>query len=91
VNLAGFRARFPEFKTALDPLVQSVLDAAALETNVEELGNAFDEAHGLLAAHKLAISPFGQSARMVNKDGMTTYESERKAVMTRAIVTLRVS
>jgi hypothetical protein len=32
-------------------------------------------------AHKLAISPFGRNARLVNDTGETTYWSEYKRIM----------
>ena len=83
--LAAFRIRFGEFETAADPLVQACLDAAATELNAAEIGAPFDEAHGLLAAHKLAISPYGRAARMLNDDGKSTYEIEFCAVMARAV------
>lgn len=91
MNLAQFRSRFPEFRTAQDAPVQAALDAAALETNATELGSVYDEAHGLLAAHKLAISPFGTNARMVDESGTTSYERERRAVMARTVVSVVVT
>lgn len=91
MTLVQFRARFPEFETALDPFVQAALDGAASETSAGELGTAYDEAHGLLAAHKLAMSPYGQSARLINDDGRTTYELQREGVVARAIVKVAVS
>jgi hypothetical protein len=57
MNLATFRVQYPEFKSALDPFVQAFLDAAAREINPTELGEAYDNAHGLLTAHKLASRP----------------------------------
>jgi hypothetical protein len=91
MNLATFRVQYPEFKSALDPFVQAFLDAAAREINPTELGEAYDNAHGLLTAHKLAISPFGKQARMVNEDGRTTYENEYDAVLRRSVLALAVS
>lgn len=73
-----------------DPVVQLVLDLAARELNAMELGSAYDEAHGLLAAHKLAISPHGRAARLVDDKGKTTYENEFAAVVLRAVVPLTV-
>lgn len=89
MDLAGFRARFPEFRTAPDAVVTAALTAAAGETSTD-FGDSYDEAHGLLAAHKLAISPFGQSARMVSDKGETTYQRERDAVMARMIAPIAV-
>lgn len=88
--LAAFRTRFGEFETATDPQVQAVLDAAASELNATEIGAPYDEAHGLLAAHKLAISPYGRAARMLNDDGKSTYEEEFSKVMARAVPSLTV-
>lgn len=84
MTLANFRIRFPEFTTAGDTLVQACLDASALETSSESLGLSYDEAHGLLAAHKLACSPFGGMARL-EKSNKTTYELERAAMMVRLL------
>lgn len=88
--LAAFRTRFPEFEEGSNGIVQACLDAAATELNATEIGTPFDEAHGLLAAHKLAISPFGRAARMLNDDGKSTYEEEFCKVMARAVPTLTV-
>jgi hypothetical protein len=85
VILAAFRARFPEFESAGDTFAQAVLDEAATELDATEIGDAYDAAHGLLAAHKMAISPFGVAARMLNDEGKSTYEGEFSAVLARAI------
>lgn len=71
-----FKARFEEFTPQSDTLVETVLAEAALECDERIFGESLDHAVGLLAAHKLAVSPFGQSARLVAKDGSTTYERE---------------
>lgn len=84
MTLVGFRIRFPEFTTAGDTLVQACLDVAALETSAEQLGSSYDEAQGLLAAHKLACSPFGGMARL-EKTNQTTYELERRAMLQRLL------
>ena len=76
---------FPEFATATDALVTPWLNAAAARLSQAVLGAAYDEAHGALAAHMLATSPGGQSARMVAKDGTTTY-SKRLDEIKRAFV-----
>ena len=90
MNIAAFRIRFPEFETAPDSLVQMCLDVAAGETDAAAFSTAYDEAHGLLACHKLAISPYGQNARMVSDKGETTYGRERAAVETRMVTPLDV-
>ena len=69
-----FRARFPEFKNATDALIDATLAEAALEIDVEVWADRYDAGHGFLTAHKLALSPFGQTARMVSAQGNTTYQ-----------------
>jgi hypothetical protein len=88
VILAAFRTRYPEFRTAPDPFVQAVLDSAATELNATEIGAPFDEAHGLLTAHKIAISPLGTNSRVLNDAGETTYQVELDRVLARAITAL---
>ena len=86
MDLAGFRTYCPEFVNVPDVLVQGELDSAALEVDVSIWGamaaqpvastasyTKADQGHRYLAAHKLASSPFGQQARLVAKDGSTTY------------------
>lgn len=73
VTLASFRVHFPELNAASDTLVQAKLDEAALALDERVFGARFDEAVRYSAAHRLALSPFGQNARMVAKDGSTTY------------------
>jgi hypothetical protein len=90
VDLATFRSRFPEFRTAGDAFVTACLNEAASELNSDELGDSYDGAHGLLAAHKLAVSPFGTNARMVDERGTTAYEREFSNVCKRAIVAVDV-
>jgi hypothetical protein len=59
-----FAQRFPEFAAAGDPLIVATLDAAFAELCAEAWGALYDEAHGLLAASKLANSPLGHGLRM---------------------------
>lgn len=86
----AFVRQFPEFKNVDATLVQVQLDAAALEldqsvwglpanlTPTPTVGTRYDQAHGYLAAHKLALSPYGQNVRLDPKTvdpktGTTTY------------------
>jgi hypothetical protein len=71
--LADFRIQFPEFKGVSDGLVQVMLNASLLELDSTVWGQLLDQGQAYLAAHKLATSPFGQNAKMVAKDGTTTY------------------
>lgn len=73
MNLASFRVSFPEFSTATDPFVQVWLDAAATELDTDLCGTRYDEMHGLLAAHKIAVSPHGKNLRLVLPTGQSPY------------------
>jgi len=79
MNLAAFRIQFPEFNNAGDAQVQAFLDAALLEIDADVWLGKADQGHGYLTAHKLALSPFGNAARMVIKNvadtphGQTTF------------------
>ncbi len=64
MNLAAFRVQFPEFAAAPDAMVQVFLDAAALQIDATVWLTLTDQGHGFLAAHKLALSPYGQAARL---------------------------
>lgn len=70
--LATFRAGYPEFNGASDIFVQEYLDRAAKHLSSQVCGNLYDEAHGALAAHKMALSPFGQNAKL-SGEGVSTY------------------
>jgi hypothetical protein len=76
VDLAAFRTRFPEFRSCSDAQVTDALAVAAgqlpsgsLEQEIAPWFGYADTAHGLLAAHGLALSPSGQSARLVPPRG----------------------
>lgn len=69
-----FRAQFPEFASVSDPLITTFLGAASLELDVTvwgqygQLGQPMtktDQGQMYLAAHKLAVSPYGQAAKTV--------------------------
>lgn len=72
-----FKARWGEFSPQSDSLVDAVLAEAAAECDARIFGASHDHAVGLLAAHKLAVSPFGQTARQEGNDkSSTTYLDE---------------
>lgn len=91
MDYVTFREAYAEFKSAPPEVVLAALRRAATELNPTEIGAPFDEAHGLLTAHKLAISPYGRASRTVNDAGETTYEVEFGKVMRRAITALSVT
>lgn len=74
MDVSGFLASFPEFGkgTALT-LVGAKLAEATLQVSPSVWGALTDTGIGYLTAHLLALSPSGQNARMVAKDGVTTY------------------
>lgn len=91
MTLANFRIAFPAFATASDALVNANLAFAAARLSASVLGASYDEAHGCLTAHLLATDPGGQSARMVNKDGSTTYSVRLNAIKMACVPGVSVS
>lgn len=81
LDLAGFRALYPEFAKASSDLVQSRLDQATNRYDPDVWAERSDEAHGLQTAHLLAISPFGQAARLVSEKGRSTYLVEYERIL----------
>ena len=76
--ISDFLTRFPEFKGAAangTDMVGAALNDAALMIDACVWGNLAGQGHGYLTAHRLALSPFGQQARMVSKGGTTSYET----------------
>lgn len=71
-SISAFITKFPEFARAGTALVQAHLDAAALEIDTEIFATLADEAIYYLAAHRLALSPYGQTAKLVAEGKRTT-------------------
>jgi hypothetical protein len=69
-----FKLRFPEFKSTADEMIQAFLDAAAVHCDAEVYLTKHEDAVLYRAAHTLALSPQGAAAKMVNKDGTTSYQ-----------------
>lgn len=80
MNLTQFRARFPEFSGVEDTTIEATLAEALLRLNTTIYGKRIDEAQGYLTAHKLALSPYGQAARLAAADGKTTYSIHFKEI-----------
>lgn len=72
-DAASFKARYVEFDSASDALVTAALAEAIPYVDPALFPNDTDRAVGLKAADILALSPFGQNARLQAKDGTTTY------------------
>lgn len=73
VSAAQLKARFPEFAKTEDSHVTEAIADAAARTDVNVWGDRYDVAVRQLAAHLLAISPWGQQAKLSAKDGSSTY------------------
>ncbi len=78
-----FLARYPEFAGTGPDLVEAKLAEADLQVDAAVWGDQADIGHGLVAAHLLATSPFGENARMVAKDGTTTYGTRLETMQRR--------
>ena len=73
MTLVQFRTRWPEMNFASDVYIQAYLDAAALRLDPLAWGNLFDEGHGYLAAHMIAITPSGFASGLSDKFGKSGY------------------
>ena len=104
-TLAMLRAQFPEANGVSDVLIASMLAAAALELDTSVWGalgapgglmTKADQGQMYLAMHKLAVSPFGQNAKMMvdgKKVGYrrTTYGAEFMLLMSSVTSGYRVA
>lgn len=83
----SFKARYPEFAPTPDAQVNGALADATARIDTRLLSTAnYDAAVGLLTAHLLSITPFGQQARLEGEkepSGGTgsTYNSELKRLL----------
>lgn len=90
MSLAEFRVRFPEFTQTPDALVSAKLTEAERSVSQEVWGEtAYDGAY-YRAAHLLAVSVFGQNARLVSNAGETTYNTEYKRLQREVAAGFRV-
>lgn len=85
MDLAAFRTRYPEFGNVPDALIEAVLAEALLELNETIFGDMLSTAQGFLAAHKLAVSPYGVGTKLVNKDGSTSYGVHFDAIVAKTV------
>lgn len=75
LRLEKFVGRFPEFRQAGQMIVYAIREAAR-EVNARVYGCKRGMAIAYLAAHKLALSPYGRGQRLVKDDNTTTYWGE---------------
>lgn len=76
VTASAFKTRFPEFQDVADATIDSVIAEADARLSAATWEDSKDVGAMYLTAHLLAVSPAGRNARMVNKDGSTTYGLE---------------
>lgn len=72
VSRSRFIQQFPEFANTDASVVESMLAAAELEIDRDVWNEKADQGQMYLAAHKLALSPFGNSAQLVAKGTTVT-------------------
>jgi hypothetical protein len=73
-DLATFRISFPEFAGADDPFVQAWLDRAEARCGVARWGAKRDDGIFFLAAHLMAVSPWGNSAKLITSPKEKGYQ-----------------
>jgi hypothetical protein len=73
VTSEAFLVEYPEFGPAESELVEGKLAAAARRVGIDTWGDRYEDAVYVLAAHLLAISPFGQQARLSSSSAESTY------------------
>lgn len=82
VDAASFKAAFPEFGNAPNALVDATIARASLVCPASVWGAFVDQGIELTTAQWLALSPFGRSVQLVNKDGSTAYDQRLADLMT---------
>lgn len=101
VTTASFKARFPEFVNADETFVYACIADAAARCSADAWGANYDQAVNLLAAHIMAISPFGMGLQLTvrrepqrndtSDNGSTIYEQQYLELMSSNIVGLCVA
>jgi hypothetical protein len=83
LTLVKFKARFPEFQNLPDVTLLDAIERGSEQSDPAVFGAIVDEAVGYLAAHFLALSPFGTpSARLNPTSEVTTYMVHYKRIAT---------
>lgn len=81
VEARDFLARFPEFEPAPPAMIGAAIAEAKRGVDADVWREKTDDGVRWLAAHLLAISPFGQQARLVSKEGSSTYGEHHKMLV----------
>ena len=74
--MKNFLKRFPEFENTEAKLIEMALAESEEEMSSSYWGALFETASYYLAAHKLAISPMGESCRLQTQSEKTIYQLE---------------
>ena len=90
VDVESFLVGFPEFRPAEATLITPMIAKATLQVDASVWGSKADLGIELLTAHLLAISPFGQNARLASKEGKTTYLTRFNAMVKQVTPGFRV-
>lgn len=88
-TVAEFKIAFPEFRSALDSLVQAKLDSAARQTDACVWGNTYLDGVMTRTADMLARTPFGKQLQLANRDGTTVYTADLERLEQAAAVGIR--
>ena len=92
VTVDEFKNHFPEFDECPDAFLQSYLDDAEQSINRVVWDADTDKPKGdvgqkYLAAHMIAMSPFGQQARLIAEGALTsTYEEHYERVLSQVVM-----
>lgn len=76
----SFLARFREFEPAPRAMVEESIEEATRNVDSSVWRDKTQDGIRWKTAHLLAISPFGQQARLVSNDGSTTYGKHFEAL-----------
>lgn len=74
IDVATFRAGYPEFKDAPDSLVTAKLEEATILVPIGVWGALQQQAAFLYCARFLSLSPFGRHMSLAKEDGSTLYD-----------------
>lgn len=88
-TVSEFKSAFPEFKNALDSLVQAKLDSAARQTDACIWGATYPDGVMTRCADLLARTPYGRQLQLANRDGTTVYTSVLNDLVQAAAVGVR--
>lgn len=78
------KVRYVELAPLADAIVDAALAEAVAECDARVFDESYDHAVGLLAAHKLAMGPGGQTARQEGADKARTVYLEEWERLARA-------